>query len=107
MPPAHEIIDEARTEFLRPHNQPTVFATSVPYVIPSLSRDSHSATTIEAVPRKARDDMRGRLSFAGLALFEEVPELFEGFLLEARDVHLGDVEALGDLGLRDAFVERK
>jgi 2'-hydroxyisoflavone reductase len=30
-----------------------------PFVIPSLSRDSHAATTIEAVPRRARDDEVG------------------------------------------------
>jgi 2'-hydroxyisoflavone reductase len=35
---------------------PSVIAGVPPSVIPSLSRDSHSATTSEVVPRQARDD---------------------------------------------------
>ena len=47
----------------------------------------------------------GRRRAPSLALLQDAAQLFESALLQARDVHLGDVEALGDLGLRDALVE--
>src|SRR5581483_6813140 len=55
-------------------------------------------------PRRLRGATTAR-SAPLLLLLEEVLELLERLLLQARDVHLGDVEAIRDLGLRDALVE--
>jgi hypothetical protein len=52
-------------------------------------------------PWRAESSVAGKRSL----IQERVAQLLQGALLEARDVHLRDVEALGDLGLGDRLVE--
>ncbi len=64
-------------------------------------RDRADDDQTEIIARPSR--RRARL--ADLFLGEYVAQFFERLLLQTGDVHLGHVETLGDLRLRDAFVE--